>query len=283
MRIIRHIDALRAARTALTGPLALVPTMGALHRGHLALISQARLLAGPSGHLWVSIFVNPIQFDRAEDLATYPRPLDADLESCRAAGVDLVFLPEPADLYAHDRSVEVVEKSLSNTLCGAARPGHFTGVCTVVLKLFNLVEPSAAVFGKKDFQQLAIIRRMVRDLDVPVAIHAGETEREPDGLALSSRNVRLSTAARAAAPLLYQALLAARETGGPAATKLAAARAVLAAARPAPRIDYLALVDAESLQPIDTLERPAVLAAAVFFGEVRLIDNIQIDPTPSHP
>jgi pantoate--beta-alanine ligase len=251
--------------------------MGALHAGHLALIAEARKIVGPGGHVWVSIFVNPIQFDRAADLLAYPTPLDADLAACEAAGVDVAFVPRAASLYAPDRSVEVAENSLSRTLCGASRPGHFTGVCTVVLKLFNLVQPTAAVFGKKDFQQLAIIRRMVRDLDIPVAIHATETLREPDGLALSSRNARLSGAARAAAPAVYQSLLAARETPGPPAAKLHAARALLAEAAPDARIDYLEIVDRETLQPLETLDRPGLAAVAVFFADVRLIDNVQLD------
>jgi len=277
MRTFRDIPDLRAARASGGGPLALVPTMGALHAGHLALVAQAREIVGPSGQVWVSIFVNPIQFDRAADLQAYPRPLENDLAACEAAGVDVVFTPEAASLYAPDRSVEVVENSLSRNLCGASRPGHFTGVCTVVLKLFNLVQPNTAVFGKKDFQQLAIIRRMVRDLDIPVSIHAAETLREPDGLAMSSRNVRLSPAARAAAPLVYQALLAARDTPGPPAARLRAARALLAQASPPAQIDYLEIVDCESLQPLEKLDRPALVVAAVFFADVRLIDNVQID------
>lgn len=274
MRTVQQISDLRAARATCGGPLALVPTMGALHAGHLALIAQARGIVGPGGQVWVSIFVNPIQFDRAADLNAYPRPLQADLAACEAAGVDLVFVPEAAALYAPDRSVEVVEGTLSRTLCGASRPGHFTGVCTVVLKLFNLVQPDAAVFGKKDFQQLAIIRRMVRDLDLPLAIHAADTLREPDGLAMSSRNLRLSATARAAAPAVYQALLAARDNPGPPATKLSAARDLLAQSAPDAQIDYLEIVDCESLQPLDTLDRPAMVVAAVFFADVRLIDNV---------
>jgi pantoate--beta-alanine ligase len=277
MRTFRDIPDLRAARASCGGPLALVPTMGALHAAHLALVAQARRIVGPSGQVWVSIFVNPIQFDRAADLLAYPRPLEDDLAACEAAGVDVVFTPEAASLYAPDRSVEVVENSLSRNLCGASRPGHFAGVCTVVLKLFNLVQPNTAVFGKKDFQQLAIIRRMVRDLDIPVSIHAAETLREPDGLAMSSRNGRLSAPARAAAPLVYQALMAARDTPGPPAAKLQAARAVLAQASFPAHIDYLEIVDRESLQPLEKLDRPALVVAAVFFADVRLIDNVQID------
>lgn len=256
-------------------PLVLVPTMGALHEGHLALIRRAREAAGPGGTVAVSIFVNPIQFDRPGDLRAYPRPLEEDLEKCRAEGVDLAFTPAADAMYFPDRSTAVLETSLSKTLCGAARPGHFDGVCTVVLKLFNLVRPDAAVFGEKDYQQLAVIRRMVRDLDVPVEILAHPTVREPDGLAMSSRNVRLTPDQRADAPRIRRALLAAAEK--PDATGiLETARAGIES--PLNRIDYLELVDAETLQTAADLSRPTVLAAAVFYGDVRLIDNHAIPP-----
>lgn len=282
MTTVTSTHELRQARATLGGPLALVPTMGALHAGHLALVAAARAAVGPAGRVAVSIFVNPIQFDRPSDLASYPRPLQADLAACAAAGVDLVFAPQAAQLYAPDHSVRVIEESLSTTLCGASRPGHFAGVCTIVLKLFNLFQPDLAVFGKKDYQQLAIIRRMTRDLDLPVRILPVDTCREPDGLALSSRNQRLSPQARAAAPAIYQALLAARDTRGTPAQRLAAARALLATRAPDARLDYLELVDAETLQPLDAApRRPALLAVAAFFGEVRLIDNLEIQPDPA--
>ena len=252
----------------------LVPTMGALHAGHLELVKRARAAAGPAGTVIVSIFVNPIQFDRADDLLAYPRVLEADLAACREAGVDLVFVPDAAAMYHADRSVTVNESLLTRGLCGAARPGHFDGVCTVVLKLFLLSGCHAAVFGEKDFQQLAIIRRMVRDLDVPVDIIACPTVRETDGLAMSSRNARLTADQRADAPRIHRALTgAARLTD--AAAVLAAARAAIAAS-PLTRIDYLELVDAESLQAVADLTKPAVLAAAVFYGDVRLIDHVQV-------
>ena len=274
MRVVATPAELRQLRRP--GPLVLVPTMGALHDGHLALVRQARRHAGPEGDVAVSIFVNPIQFDRADDLARYPRPLERDLELCRAAGVDLVFAPEPGAMYHPDRSVTVTETSLSRTLCGAARPGHFNGVCTVVLKLFLLFQPAAAVFGEKDYQQLAIIRRMVRDLDVPVEILASPTIREPDGLALSSRNVRLAPDHRADAPRIRRALLAAElllqnEPAPTPADLIKNVRPLLAS--PLNRIDYLQLVDAETLQPATDFRRPTVLATAVFYGDVRLIDN----------
>jgi pantoate--beta-alanine ligase len=258
----------------LAGRRVLVPTMGALHHGHLELIKRARQHAGPEGTVIVSIFVNPIQFDRANDLDAYPRPVESDLEKCLAAGVDAVFLPDAAAMYHADRSVTVTETMLSRTLCGATRPGHFDGVCTVVLKLFLLTGCHAAVFGEKDFQQLAIIRRMVRDLDAPVEIIACPTVRESDGLAMSSRNVRLHDKERTDAPRIHRALAAAAKLRD-AAEILAAARAGIESS-PLARIDYLSLVDAETLQPVSDLKLPAILAAAVFYGDVRLIDHVMI-------
>ncbi len=256
------------------GKRVLVPTMGALHAGHLELVKMAREAAGPDGTVVVSIFVNPIQFDRASDLEAYPRPLESDLEKCEAAGVDVVFAPEAGSMYYPDRSVTVTETLLSGGLCGAARPGHFDGVCTVVLKLFLLSGCDAAVFGEKDFQQLAVIRRMVRDLDVPVEILECPTIREADGLAMSSRNVRLSPEQRADAPRIRRALVSAAGLTV-AAEVLAAARAGIGES-PLARIDYLELVDAETLQRVDSIERPAVLATAVFYGDVRLIDHVAV-------
>jgi pantoate--beta-alanine ligase len=273
MQITDTPDQLRELLKTVPRPCVLVPTMGSLHAGHLSLMQRAREIAGPGGTVIVSIFVNPIQFDRPADLAAYPRPLAEDLAQCEAAGVDLVFTPAAEAIYLPDRSVTVTESSLSTGLCGATRPGHFDGVCTVVLKLFNLTRCEAAVFGEKDFQQLAIIRRLVRDLDVPVEIIGSPTLREPDGLAMSSRNVRLSPAQRADAPRIRAALLA-----GAIQTK---AEQVLEIARqhleasPLTRIDYLSLVDAETLRETHHLDRPALLATAVFYGEVRLIDHVK--------
>jgi pantoate--beta-alanine ligase len=254
----------------------LVPTMGALHRGHLALVKRAREEAGPDGIVVVSLFVNPIQFDRGADLDAYPRPLESDLAHCQAAGVDVLFAPDVAEMYHPDRSVTVSESCLSRGLCGATRPGHFDGVCTVVLKLFLLSACHAAVFGEKDFQQLAVIRRMVRDLDVPVEILACPTVREPDGLAMSSRNVRLTPDHRADAPRIHRALMQAARLTDVAAI-LDAARKEITASTFA-RIDYLELVDAGTLQPITSLSHPALLAAAVFYGDVRLIDHVLVLP-----
>jgi pantoate--beta-alanine ligase len=277
MRVVKTGIDLRQALEEYSGAegrRVLVPTMGALHHGHLELVRHARMAAGGDGTVIVSIFVNPIQFDRAHDLDAYPRPVESDLEKCLAAGVNVVFLPDAASMYHADRSVTVTESLLSRELCGASRPGHFDGVCTVVLKLFLMSGCHAAVFGEKDFQQLAIIRRMVRDLDVPVEILECPTVRESDGLAMSSRNVRLNARQRADAPRIYRALAA--------AAKLAEAGEILAAARagietsPLARIDYLSLVDAQSLQPVTRLDKPAVLATAVFYGDVRLIDHVAV-------
>ncbi|MCW1915398.1 pantoate--beta-alanine ligase [Luteolibacter sp. GHJ8] len=281
MRTAATAPDLRREIASLPRPLVLVPTMGALHEGHLALVRRAREAAGDSGTVAVSIFVNPIQFDRPGDLAAYPKPLEDDLEKCRQAGVDLVFTPEAGSMYFPDRSITVTESLLSTHLCGATRPGHFDGVCTVVLKLFNLFQPDAAVFGEKDVQQLAILRRMVRDLDVPVEMIGYPTVRESDGLAMSSRNVRLSPEHRNDAPRIRRALEGARsllQFGERAAAPfLAAARKHLEES-PSLRIDYLELVDAETLQPVGQIRKPAVLATAVFYGDVRLIDHVGLLP-----
>ncbi len=189
MDLLENLEALRRWRAAAQGvPVVFVPTMGALHEGHLDLMRAARSIATDRGRVIVSIFVNPTQFGPKEDFSKYPRDLEGDSEKCRSVGVDAIFAPQPSDIYAPDASLSVLENSLSKGLCGASRPGHFDGVCLVVLKLFNLVQPDTAVFGKKDYQQLAIIKRMVRDLNVPVTIVGCETVREADGLAMSSRN-----------------------------------------------------------------------------------------------
>ncbi len=263
-------------------PVALVPTMGALHAGHLALVGRARRAVGRRGLVVVSIFVNPLQFGPKEDLARYPRPLRRDLAACREHGVDLVFHPDADGMYAPGRSVGIDESLLSAGLCGRSRAGHFSGVCTVVAKLFNLVRPDAAVFGKKDYQQLAVIRRMVRDLDFPLEIIGEEIVREADGLALSSRNVYLTPDERTQAPVLRRALLAVRErfeAGERSAARLGRGLETSITAAPLARIDYAEIVDAQDLQPVKRLERPAVAAVAVFFGRTRLIDNVELPPT----
>jgi pantoate--beta-alanine ligase len=274
MKVVTTGGELKSALTGRAGRRVLVPTMGALHHGHLELVKMARAAAGPDGTVVVSIFVNPIQFDNSSDLEAYPRPMESDLAKCMAAGVDVVFTPDAGSMYFPDRSITVTENRLSKGLCGAVRPGHFDGVCTVVLKLFLLSGCDAAVFGEKDFQQLAVIRRMVRDLDVPVEIIECPTIREDDGLAMSSRNVRLTPAERDDAPRIHRSLVVASMLGDPSAI-LAAARAGIESS-PMARIDYLSLVDAENLQPVIDLLHPAILSTAVFYGNVRLIDHIAV-------
>jgi pantoate--beta-alanine ligase len=257
----------------------LVPTMGALHRGHGELIRTARNAAGDGGEVVVSIFVNPLQFAPGGDYEKYPRPEEADDKFCRDAGVDILFRPAPEEMYAADFSVSVDENLLANTLEGRSRPGHFRGVCTVVAKLFNLLSPTAAVFGEKDFQQLAIIRRMVRDLNFPIEIIGVPTVREPDGLACSSRNQYLNADERAQAPALQRALREARrlfaEGERSAAVIQRAARNVIASASLA-RIDYVEVVNADTLQPVPAADSNSLIAVAAFFGQTRLIDNLRL-------
>ncbi|HEY3662487.1 MAG TPA: pantoate--beta-alanine ligase [Chthoniobacterales bacterium] len=274
MKIISTVADLRAQRRPARTRRVLVPTMGALHAGHLSLIRLARKSAGPKGEVAVSIFVNPLQFEPGSDFSRYPRPESADEELCREEGVDLIFRPAPNELYFEDRSTFVEETTLSERLCGGSRPGHFRGVCTVVTKLFHLLAPDAAVFGEKDFQQLAIIRRMVRDLDFPIEIIAGLTVREADGLALSSRNQYLTPEERAQAPIIRRALLEAAQSKETSARKLAATVREKIESAPLARIDYVEIVGAGDLQPRLTIEPRSLLAVAVFFGKTRLIDNI---------
>jgi pantoate--beta-alanine ligase len=253
--------------------------MGALHAGHAALIDRARRIAGERGSVIASIFVNPTQFGPKEDLARYPRPFAADRALCARHSVDAIFYPSATAMYAANHSTWVNEELVGGGLCGASRPGHFRGVCTVVLKLFAIAQPDAAVFGLKDFQQCMVIRRMVRDLNLPVRIVPVETVREPDGLALSSRNTFLSPVERVQAPVLRQALLAARAAfrrGVTDAEKLRRLVRQIVAGSPLARIDYLEVADGGSLQPLVQVTRGSAIALAVFFGTTRLIDNIQL-------
>ena len=253
-----------------------VPTMGALHRAHGEMVRVARKHAGHDGEVALSIFVNPLQFEPGSDYESYPRVEKADEEFCRNAGVDLLFRPGVAEMYADDRSVFVEESSLSNTLEGKSRPGHFRGVCTVVAKLFNILSADAALFGEKDFQQLAIVRRMVRDLNFKTNIIAVPTVREEDGLACSSRNQYLNPEEREQAAVLYKALLAAANFGKKSARDVVdLARNVIGVA-PFARVDYVYVVDVETLQPIEMIRPNSLLALAVFVGKTRLIDNIRL-------
>ncbi len=279
MKIISTVAELRASLRGPNRRRVLVPTMGALHAGHVSLIRLARKHAGREGEVAVSIFVNPLQFEPGSDLSSYPRPQSADEEICRAQGIDLIFRPSPGEMYADDRSTYVEETMLADRLCGASRPGHFRGVTTVVTKLFHLLAPTAAVFGEKDFQQLAIIRRMVRDLNFRIEIIGAPTVREEDGLACSSRNRYLNPAEREQAPVLRAGLLEAARLIGRGerseTTIIDAARKIISTA-PLARIDYLELVNADTLQPIEIVEPNSLVAVAAFFGKTRLIDNIRI-------
>ena len=251
--------------------------MGALHKAHLELIRVARDYAEQDGEVAVSIFVNRLQFEPGSDYERYPRPKKADEDFCQDAGVDLLFRPTPAEMYAGDRSVFVEEASLSKTLCGKSRPGHFRGVCTVVAKLLNILTPEVAVFGEKDFQQLAIIRRMVRDLNFKIDIVAIPTVREKDGLARSSRNQYLNAEERKQATVLRKALLKGAEMtrgGETSATRVVLAVREMISQAPLARIDYVDLVDPGNLQPIEVISPNSLLALAVFFDKTRLIDNI---------
>jgi pantoate--beta-alanine ligase len=307
MIIARTRGELAAAREKFAGPVVLVPTMGALHDGHMALLRRARELAGPAGTVVVSIFVNPLQFGPNEDLDKYPRALDADLAACEAEGVDLVFAPSVRAMYPQEQLVRVDPGPTGEILEGEFRPGFFHGVLTVVLKLFSLVRPDTAVFGQKDAQQLVLVRRMSADFGLGIQIEAVQTVRAADGLALSSRNKYLSPVERAVAPVLHRALAAgaAVASGGPGAV-VAAAQAVLdhlaldapvlddtvlddtvlddTGSEPgeaSPRVDYLALADERSYELVrnDDLDfhGTAVLAIAARVGTTRLIDNVIVE------
>ena len=253
--------------------IAVVPTMGALHDGHVALLRAAR---GKADVVILTIFVNPTQFGPSEDLARYPRDEAGDIAKARAAGIDLAFCPAASAMYPAGSQTFIEVRELQKPLCGQSRPGHFAGVATVVTKLFHITQPHVAVFGEKDYQQLAIIRRMVRDLDFAIEIASVPIVREPDGLAMSSRNAYLSPEQRRSALSLSAGLAAAQAAYAAGERRadalVAAARAPIEAA-PGTRIDYAELRDADELTPVDRLDRPAVLALAVFIGTTRLIDN----------
>jgi len=277
MQVVSTIAQVRAWRRSLQGPLGLVPTMGYLHEGHLSLVRRARQ---ENPHVAGSIFVNPTQFGPQEDLARYPRDLDRDRELLRDAGCALVFVPDAAGMYPPGHETVVDVGSVAGPLEGTRRPGHFRGVATVVLKLFGIFAPDRAYFGQKDAQQLAVIRRMVRDLDVPVEIVGCPTVREPDSLAMSSRNSYLGPEERGAAPVLYRSLLAAKvlwAKGDRDAEALRQAmRDVLAQERLA-EIDYVSVADPTSFREIDGPAVTALALLAVRIGRARLIDNALLD------
>jgi pantoate--beta-alanine ligase len=258
--------------------IALVPTMGALHEGHLELVRTARARAE---RVVVSVFVNPMQFNRRDDFERYPRVLDEDAAACASAGVDVVYAPPAGAMYPEGFASGVEVAGVSEPLCGQSRPGHFRGVTTVVTKLFHAVRPDAAVFGEKDWQQLAVIRRMTADLDFGIEIVGVPTVREADGLALSSRNRLLGAEARAAACCVPRALAAAAAavTAGDTAAAVIVERATAAiAAEPLARLEYAEIRDPDSLTEVDVVTGPALLAVAVWVGGVRLIDNRILSP-----
>ena len=255
----------------------LVPTMGYLHPGHISLIERARK---ENDMVVVSIFVNPIQFGPNEDLDTYPRDMTHDREVCEKAGAELIFAPQPSEMYPSENFAFVDIKELGDGLCGAKRPGHFRGVCTVVSKLFNIVLPNRAYFGEKDAQQLAIIRRMVKDLNIGTEIVSCPIVREADGLAMSSRNLYLSPEERKAALSLSRSLSAAKELmrkGEKDAVKIREAIVAGISAEPLVKIDYAEIVDSADLSPVEKIEKPVLAAAAVYFGKTRLIDNFTFE------
>ncbi|MDQ3001273.1 MAG: pantoate--beta-alanine ligase [Fibrobacterota bacterium] len=276
MQILKTIEDYRSWRKSLDPDrsVGFVPTMGALHTGHLRLVESSRK-ANPV--TVVSIFVNPLQFGPAEDFSRYPRPFAQDSELCRAAGADAIFVPEAADFYPPGFSSFCDVEGLDKYLCGASRPGHFRGVCTVVMKLFNIARPHRAYFGQKDIQQALILKKMVRDLSVDLEMVIVETVREDSGLALSSRNVYLTLDERAMAASLSQGLFRAREAwekGEKSAAKLKEIIRMQIESSSPTRVDYIEAVSQEGLAPVETLTVPSVLAVAVYYGKTRLIDNM---------
>lgn len=281
MKLIRDIQGIvrlrrNARRRGLT--IALVPTMGALHRGHMALVAAAQARADVT---IVSIFVNPMQFGPGEDYQRYPRALTADAALCRAAKVDGVFAPRVEQLYPPGFCSRVTVARLGDQFEGRSRPGHFSGVATIVAKLFGIVQPDIAVFGQKDYQQTVVIRRMVEDLNIPVQIVIAPTVRESDGLALSSRNRYLSAIERPAAVVLHAALAHGAElalAGESSSSALIRAMTAIVTAERHARLDYFAIVDANDLTPLTALDRPAALLGALWIGRTRLIDNVLVTP-----
>jgi pantoate--beta-alanine ligase len=287
MRIVRSIQSMQ--RLAMgwrkeSVRVGLVPTMGYLHDGHISLVRRARHAVGDNGRVVLSIYVNPTQFGPGEDLSDYPRDFDRDKELCSEAGVDVVFAPPDEGMYSRGQqahSTYVMEETLSPVMEGASRPTHFRGVTTVVAKLFNLVLPDVAVFGQKDFQQAAVIRRMVRDLNFPVRILVASTVREADGLAMSSRNKYLTPEERRQSVVLWEAIRMARgrvrgNAGGLPARNLADELGDLIGRCPSARVDYIAFFDPASLQPVTRVKPGAHIALAVFIGRTRLIDNASL-------
>ena len=274
-----ELEAFRLALFSAGKKLAFVPTMGALHDGHISLVKQARQTADA---VIVSIFVNPTQFGPGEDFNRYPRTLTEDAKKLAEAGCDAVFLPNIATIYPEGFQTWVRNEPLENQLCGASRPGHFRGVLTVVLKLFNLVRPELALFGKKDYQQWRLIEKMAADLNVPLKVIGSETVREPDGLAMSSRNRYLKPEERAMAVAISRGLKAAVEKYKAGETNAASLTGIVAkemASQPAIKVEYLTICDQMSLAPVgESLKGPAVILLAAQLGTLRLIDNMELNP-----
>jgi len=276
MQVVGPIFEISALRQTLSGSVGFVPTMGYLHEGHLALVKQARV---ENSAVIVSIYVNPSQFGPREDFGAYPRELDRDLELLRGEGVDIVFVPSDDEMYPPEFSSWVDVEKVTERLEGASRPGHFRGVATVVTKLFNIVQPTKAYFGQKDAQQAVVIKRMVADLNMEIEIVVVPTVRESDGLAMSSRNIYLSPGERQAATILFKALNLARQLsqgGEKDAGKLRRQLTSLIQKEPLAQIDYVSIADAETLEELNLLDRPALASLAVRIGKTRLIDNMPL-------
>jgi pantoate--beta-alanine ligase len=259
-------------------PVILVPTMGALHDGHRKLIKEGKSLSRNGGTLVVSIYVNPIQFNNEEDLENYPRTFNEDSKVCEEEGVDIIFLPTDSEMYPDQPLTKVTENTLSKELCGLKRPGHFDGVCTVVTKLFNIIKPHTAVFGKKDYQQLSIIKQLVNDLNYAIEILPVETHREPNGLAMSSRNHHLNLEEKEKAGTIYKALCVMAESEKTVSQEIIAlGRSIIEKESQTIKIEYIEIVDRTRLDKLDIIDKPALAAIAVIVGKTRLIDNIEID------
>jgi len=277
MQVVGLISEIRTLRQQRSGTVGFVPTMGYLHRGHLALVKQARI---ENSSVIVSIYVNPIQFGPKEDFSTYPRDLSHDLELLREEGTDIVFVPSDNEMYPPGFSSWVDVEKVAETLEGASRPGHFRGVATVVAKLFNIVQPTRAYFGQKDAQQVVVIKRMVTDLNLGIDIVVVPTVREEDGLAMSSRNIYLSPAERKTATILFKALTLARhlrQSGENDADKLRGQMTSLIRKEPLAQIDYVSIADTKTLEELNLIDRPALVSLAVLIGKNRLIDNMPLE------
>ena len=282
MRLVTSVSEMQRLAKHLSArgiPIGFVPTMGYLHAGHISLVTRARELVGVKGLVVVSIYVNPTQFAPTEDLSKYPRDLDHDKKLCAEAGVDILFVPSDDEMYPNGYSTYVIEEKLAQTMEGASRPTHFRGVATVVAKLFNCVLPDVAVFGQKDFQQAAIVQRMVADLNFPLRIEVAPTVREPDGLAMSSRNKYLNPVQREQATVLWESIEHARkktEERSVSAAQLKSDITSLIAKKSEARLDYVEFFDPATLKPVSSVGTGTQIALAVFIGKTRLIDNARL-------